>query len=840
MPTPIYARRNQLTRVSSLQIACWYRGFVGGADGLTVPVSYFDRWLEGQDPADIEAGAGPQLDAEVAVAELIHQYTTTTAASGDHTPSRPGLGFPPEWAFDMLCNVGADAPEVGEVPPRFGGLSWTGLKEYLIIHNSQLRIMNRLVLRNIRHCVWHYLAVLTQSEEFIALVNTQQPLFNANEGGDPLQGVGQPARGGAFTRLLAVDTYLSDLNRAVSANAIWLRMDDNHERPGSVRHAVVHGLPEGGEEQLTRSIEGWIPSRRSNAELFDARVRDIGGAVTTLSWSRWSVLHDSVLERDRLAALPYDERVPTTRDTVLVTLENPDPAMQSDLCVVEGLESHELDALQRRYMRSREGWSDTDAVAAAVSEFRTTVDRFGGRIVAVTREEYRRIRARVRELVSEERSSEAARQQVATGQDIPERFLESPLTNRSDGPNIDLSNERQPTAHTMPNEHTPFLPVLPRRVGVELEAKGISTRAAHAALRTAGMDANHEGHTHLPSSTTTEGPWRVVRDGSLSGEAFEAVSPPTTSTYEVWRACRVLRQAGARVDRQCGTHVHVDATNFEVADFKNAAKIWLRFEGALDGLLPASRRTRGTYCHSNLSHVATVRNGITHAFEQIDNAGTMEEVKNIVQSGRFFKFNMESYWRHRTIEFRSHAGTLNGAKLSRWITICVGIMEAAQQGVSVEAGVGTLEELMLLVRNALPSIFEETLDVEHAEPTSHTETVEVERWVRTDYTPRTGTSSEEIVRWLDIVWQGSGSPQDIPAELRRQMGVVARECANASAATVRVIYLRWMRARIGQSVTETQTNTVETPAPVATSTLDSETYRSWFVSHIEARVAVLA
>lgn len=404
------------------------------------------------------------------------------------------------------------------------------------------------------------------------------------------------------------------------------------------------------------------------------------------------------------------------------------------------------------------------------------------------------------------------------------------------------------------NVQVPFLPVMPRRFGIELEAKGLSTRDAHSALGQAGLHANHEGHTHVATGGLDSGPWRVVRDGSLTGQAFEAVSPPTTSTHEVWKACRALRAAGARVDRECGTHVHVDATPFNLAQMQAMSKIWLRFERALDALLPSSRRAGHTYCRSNLSGVLDREGASVTAspmdlqvqFNRIDRASTMERLRDYLLPGssynrRYHKMNLDAFWRHRTIEFRAHAGTLNGAKLSRWVAICVGMVQAAENGVEVPATEGTLEELMALVRDNLPTVFAEETDVENAGPTSREETYEITSQERTPWTPQPASASGRMVYWFDLVWNGAGSPTNISDELRRQMGVVAAECAQVErGGTVRQAFLRWRDLRIGREVVTQHTRTVTIERPEPEVILDGETFRSWFVAHVNARVVALA
>jgi hypothetical protein len=235
-----------------------------------------------------------------------------------------------------------------------------------------------------------------------------------------------------------------------------------------------------------------------------------------------------------------------------------------------------------------------------------------------------------------------------------------------------------------------------RRFGIEIEAKGLNTHQASRALTAAGVANRHEGHTHNGRPGVSA--WSVCYDGSLSGSAFEAVAPPARDTDQIAPVCEALRSAGARVDRECGLHVHVEIADYTIDDWKRLARLWLSAERALDHVLARSRRGgNNRYCLSNLS---LRRRSLAQAHAAIAEASTVREVAHEVTHGRYYKFNPLAFWRHGTVEFRAHQGTLNATKISAWVRLMIGLVDAAKNGYEAPARAMTLAEVLEV---ALPS-----------------------------------------------------------------------------------------------------------------------------------------
>ncbi|MET3876421.1 amidoligase family protein [Chitinophaga sp. OAE865] len=219
--------------------------------------------------------------------------------------------------------------------------------------------------------------------------------------------------------------------------------------------------------------------------------------------------------------------------------------------------------------------------------------------------------------------------------------------------------------------------VFDREFGIEIESFGIRRGRLSGLLRDAGIQAKAEARNRITVSY-----WKVVNDSSISGEdRFELISPilrGQAGLQEVERVCNILGEAGARVNKSCGLHIHFNARRLTITDWRNLFKNYINLETDIDSIMPGSRRASNNhYCKSMLHHF-TSKN---EAFAAIDRAGDVAALHNsVTQQDRHFKLNAGSYQRHGTIEFRQHSGTIDFEKISHWIMICDAIINRSGIG----------------------------------------------------------------------------------------------------------------------------------------------------------------
>jgi len=204
-----------------------------------------------------------------------------------------------------------------------------------------------------------------------------------------------------------------------------------------------------------------------------------------------------------------------------------------------------------------------------------------------------------------------------------------------------------------------------RHFGVEIECVGINPSRAAAAIREAGIEVEYESYNHRRRPH-----WKVTTDASVCGPggSCEVVSPVLNGDdghEQIRKVCRALSEAGARINRTCGLHVHIDARELGRESLANVARYYHHFESAIDTVMAPSRRgNHNSYCGSLASYDF---NGETDD----------ESVLYRARASRFTKLNLQAHSRHGTIEFRHHAGTIEANKISNWVRLAMAIVDTA-------------------------------------------------------------------------------------------------------------------------------------------------------------------
>ena len=223
---------------------------------------------------------------------------------------------------------------------------------------------------------------------------------------------------------------------------------------------------------------------------------------------------------------------------------------------------------------------------------------------------------------------------------------------------------------------------MPLTYGIEIEVilpGGMTHHNAAMAIDAAGAPCYAAGYSHTPERTK----WKIVSDGSLSssgipgGNGAEIVSPILTDITledQVNKVCATLASVGARVNRSCGLHVHIGARHLSLPAMKKLAELYAENEEVIDGLLPPSRRGSAN------AYLQPVKNLNRSRLQQ---ATDVAGIANSISSRRYVKLNFQSYWRQGTVEFRQHSGTIDPAKILRWVSLCAKLIAAAEREQSV-------------------------------------------------------------------------------------------------------------------------------------------------------------
>lgn len=212
--------------------------------------------------------------------------------------------------------------------------------------------------------------------------------------------------------------------------------------------------------------------------------------------------------------------------------------------------------------------------------------------------------------------------------------------------------------------------------GVEFEfilPVGVSSYDLAVRLTEAGVPTQAEMYNHHLRSH-----WKIVTDGSLGDYANgrELVSPVLSGEAgmaAMRAACQVLTAAGCKVNKRCGLHVHVGARHRPVSFFKSLVRLYRHYEAAIETCLSASRRGRANmFCQP-----------VTTTEMQLSQVRTVDDLRRVMHS-RYTKLNLQSFWRHGTVEFRQHQGTVEARKAEMWVRLCLKMTALACAPVTME------------------------------------------------------------------------------------------------------------------------------------------------------------
>tara|TARA_Y100000401_G_C8323129_1_gene226611 strand:- start:601 stop:1713 length:1113 start_codon:yes stop_codon:yes gene_type:complete len=247
-----------------------------------------------------------------------------------------------------------------------------------------------------------------------------------------------------------------------------------------------------------------------------------------------------------------------------------------------------------------------------------------------------------------------------------------------------------------------------RTYGVEFEFKGNRAQVA-AAIRSAGIEIldTFSYHRNYEGSNNS---WELKYDSSVGRGGMEIVSPKLVGDEgleEIKTVLTAINSTGARVDSNCGTHIHLGMTEeIEAGDLKVARNVELlatRWAHSINQLLAPSRRTEG-YCRTkttqirieassdygwNLHNMENMLNQIKADFSSMRSLSRTSyahqryraiNFENFVKASSRFNRTRSFSGTLPTIEIRSHQGTLNATKITNWIKLWQAIFETAATG----------------------------------------------------------------------------------------------------------------------------------------------------------------
>jgi hypothetical protein len=198
-----------------------------------------------------------------------------------------------------------------------------------------------------------------------------------------------------------------------------------------------------------------------------------------------------------------------------------------------------------------------------------------------------------------------------------------------------------------------------RTFGIEIEFTTAPRETVASLMRQKGLLAEVEGWNHF-----TRHHWKVITDSSCGYELVSPVLKGRDGLNQLAKACEALKEAGAKVNRKCGLHVHHDVNDYDPKQIANIFAIYIKLENTIDTLVPQSRRgNNNRYCNSLFR--GTDQQSVLDKLREVD---TIRDIANIWHT-RYLKINFHSYVKYGTLEFRQHSGTIEFEKIYNWVLL---------------------------------------------------------------------------------------------------------------------------------------------------------------------------
>lgn len=226
--------------------------------------------------------------------------------------------------------------------------------------------------------------------------------------------------------------------------------------------------------------------------------------------------------------------------------------------------------------------------------------------------------------------------------------------------------------------------------GIELEFGGITRKKAAATIAKVlnGTPRYTGGGYDKFQVTAPDGrDWTIMYDSSVNtqgGQECEFVTPKCTyDDIETVQECiRALRKAGAKVDRSCGLHIHIDGANHTAQSLKNLAFTFRAKQDLIFKAVAPNRRDN-TYCKPLTDNlVDNIKKIKKLDGEKMKNAwyGTYWDSRDTsahYHQSRYHALNLHSLWYRGTVEFRLFNSTLHAGEVRAYLNLCLAMSAAA-------------------------------------------------------------------------------------------------------------------------------------------------------------------
>lgn len=222
--------------------------------------------------------------------------------------------------------------------------------------------------------------------------------------------------------------------------------------------------------------------------------------------------------------------------------------------------------------------------------------------------------------------------------------------------------------------------------GVELETKGLSNRQAAAVVQSVvggRIELGHDSYESVYVVMDDGRKWRCMNDASLGrGSVHSEVVTPImryTDMDALQNVTRALRTAGARVDSDCGIHVHVGAAGLEAKNLGNLAALVYGREELITSALGTAGRRIASFCKPiSIDTVKKLKKSKTMASANVAWYGRQNLAPMHYDGTRYHGLNLHNVWFRGTVEFRWFDGSLHAGLVRAYVCLCLALVATAK------------------------------------------------------------------------------------------------------------------------------------------------------------------
>jgi putative amidoligase enzyme len=226
------------------------------------------------------------------------------------------------------------------------------------------------------------------------------------------------------------------------------------------------------------------------------------------------------------------------------------------------------------------------------------------------------------------------------------------------------------------------------RFGIEIETVNLSRESCARAIHSVvggqlGTSYGLHGYTAYQVTAPDGRVWKAVHDGSIGDYNAEVVSPILTyaDIETLQNVVRALHRAGARVNVDCGIHVHVDASRLGAKGLVNLAKLVHQQEDLIVLALGVQQARLEHFCKKTETEVATkiakARPATTQDLARVWYNGQTSRSQTHYDGSRYHGLNLHSVWYRGTVEFRWFEATLHAGKVKSYVQFALALAAKA-------------------------------------------------------------------------------------------------------------------------------------------------------------------